>query len=128
MSDKGDEDVAQIEVARQDGGGDGGGGSSSSSSGADATSHDRTKSPAIHNNGRRGLQAPEFLLHLSMEERHVLEAKLKRKIDLRLMPAIILMYILNYIDRWVTLFSSFFSLFVVLFAPELPRGGGGQVG
>jgi hypothetical protein len=48
---------------------------------------------------RRGLQPPEFLLNMSMEERLELEAKLKRKIDLRLMPAIIIMYILNYIDR-----------------------------
>ncbi|KAJ0119965.1 mfs transporter [Diaporthe amygdali] len=48
---------------------------------------------------RRGLQPPEFLLNMSMEERLELETKLKRKIDLRLMPAIILMYILNYIDR-----------------------------
>lgn len=54
--------------------------------------------PAIKG-GRRGLQPPEFLLHMSMEERLAIEAKLKRKIDLRLMPAIIIMYILNYIDR-----------------------------
>lgn len=55
--------------------------------------------PAIKG-GRRGLQPPDFLLHMSMEERLALEAKLKRKIDLRLMPAIIVMYILNYIDRY----------------------------
>ncbi len=35
-----------------------------------------------------------------MEERLQLEAQLKKKIDLRLMPAIIIMYILNYIDRY----------------------------
>lgn len=42
---------------------------------------------------------PEILHQYTKEERDVLEEKLKRKIDIRLMPAIILMYILNYIDR-----------------------------
>lgn len=46
-----------------------------------------------------GLQSPEFLLHLSPQDRRELETKLKRKIDARLMPALIVMYILNYIDR-----------------------------
>lgn len=50
---------------------------------------------------RRGLQTPEFLSRISVDERKELEAKLKRKIDARLMPALIVMYILNYIDRWV---------------------------
>ena len=50
----------------------------------------------------RGLQPPEFLRHMTMEQRLVLENKLKRKIDIRLMPMIILMYILNYIDRYVS--------------------------
>lgn len=54
--------------------------------------------PAIKG-GRRGMQPPEFLLHMSLEERQALETKLKRKIDLRLLPGIILMYIMNYIDR-----------------------------
>ena len=49
--------------------------------------------------GRRGPEPPEFLRNMSMEQRLELEAKLMRKIDLRLMPCIILMYILNYIDR-----------------------------
>ena len=48
---------------------------------------------------RNRLEPPEFLRNMSLEEREHLEAKLKRKIDLRLMPGIILMYILNYIDR-----------------------------
>jgi hypothetical protein len=52
---------------------------------------------------RRGLQPPAFLARLSPEERMAMEAKLKRKIDLRLMPTIIIMYILNYIDRYVAL-------------------------
>jgi len=44
---------------------------------------------------------PEILQKYTKEERDQLELKLKRKIDLRLMPAIIIMYILNYIDRYV---------------------------
>lgn len=44
-------------------------------------------------------EAPELVRDLSPEERHELEAKLKRKIDLRLMPMVILMYIMNYLDR-----------------------------
>ncbi|KAL2129360.1 hypothetical protein VTI74DRAFT_7897 [Chaetomium olivicolor] len=45
------------------------------------------------------LQPPELIKNLNPEERHNLEKKLKRKIDIRLLPAIIIMYILNYIDR-----------------------------
>lgn len=48
---------------------------------------------------RRDLQPPAFLVGMSAEDREALEKKLKRKIDFRLMPMIILMYILNYIDR-----------------------------
>ncbi|KAK0719590.1 major facilitator superfamily domain-containing protein [Lasiosphaeris hirsuta] len=46
-----------------------------------------------------GLQPPEFLRNMSAEDREVLEVALKRKIDARLLPAVIIMYILNYIDR-----------------------------
>ncbi|KFH45921.1 putative transporter -like protein [Hapsidospora chrysogenum ATCC 11550] len=46
-----------------------------------------------------GLEPPEILRHLTVEERAVLEKKLRRKIDFRLLPMIIVMYILNYIDR-----------------------------
>jgi sugar phosphate permease len=45
------------------------------------------------------MQPPEFIRNLSPEEREHLEKKLKRKIDIRLLPAIIIMYIMNYIDR-----------------------------
>lgn len=45
------------------------------------------------------MQPPEFIRNLSPEERERLEKKLKRKIDIRLLPAIIIMYIMNYIDR-----------------------------
>ena len=48
---------------------------------------------------RSRLEPPEIIRNMSPEEREHLETKLKRKIDLRLMPGIILMYILNYIDR-----------------------------
>ena len=44
---------------------------------------------------------PAWIAALSVEERHDLEKKLKRKIDARLLPAVIIMYILNYIDRYV---------------------------
>ncbi len=50
---------------------------------------------------RSRLQPPEFLKNMPPEQRAELEAKLMRKIDYRLMPAIIIMYILNYIDRYV---------------------------
>ena len=50
---------------------------------------------------RRGLQPPEIIARLSPDERLALEAKLRRKIDLRLLPMVILMYIMNYIDRCV---------------------------
>jgi len=57
-----------------------------------------TTAPAI-SQASRTFQAPEFIRNMTPEERHAVEAKLKRKIDLRLMPMIILMYILNYLDR-----------------------------
>lgn len=47
----------------------------------------------------RTFQPPELVCKMSPEERLAAEAKLKRKIDLRLLPMIILMYILNYLDR-----------------------------
>jgi hypothetical protein len=47
----------------------------------------------------RGLQPPDIIAHLSPEERLVLETHLRRKIDFRLLPMIIIMYIMNYIDR-----------------------------
>ncbi|KAI6090565.1 major facilitator superfamily domain-containing protein [Hypoxylon rubiginosum] len=47
----------------------------------------------------RGLRAPEIIARLTPEQRLELETRLRKKIDLRLLPMIILMYILNYIDR-----------------------------
>ncbi|KAI1778066.1 major facilitator superfamily domain-containing protein [Hypoxylon cercidicola] len=47
----------------------------------------------------RGLRTPEIIARLTPEQRLELETRLRKKIDLRLLPMIILMYILNYIDR-----------------------------
>ncbi|KAL9089777.1 MAG: hypothetical protein Q9165_005571 [Trypethelium subeluteriae] len=47
----------------------------------------------------RQLEAPPLVRDLSTEDRVVLERKLVRKIDFRLLPMIILMYIMNYLDR-----------------------------
>lgn len=110
MSDKGDS-VTEVEDLRREQDASNGSGSGSGSGSANILDDD-SKVLAAHSSDvppqtgagsgvRRGLQPPEFLLNMSMEERLDLETKLKRKIDLRLMPAIILMYILNYIDRLV---------------------------
>ena len=114
MSDKGDS-VAEVEdLGHEHGGGSGSGSGSGSGNIIDdddsknifsAHASDVPPQTGAGSGVRRGLQPPEFLLNMSMEERLELETKLKRKIDLRLMPAIILMYILNYIDRLVVLFS-----------------------
>lgn len=48
---------------------------------------------------RRGLEPPPVVLAMSAEQRAALEAHLVRKIDLRLLPMIVIMYIMNYIDR-----------------------------
>lgn len=44
-------------------------------------------------------QVPETLRDLTEDERAVLEKKLVRRIDLRLLPMLVIMYILNYLDR-----------------------------
>lgn len=120
MSDKGDS-IAEVEELRNEQHVSSGSGSGSPKlrDGDDDNkiftahaSHVPPEQTGASSGVRRGLQPPEFLLNMSMEERLELETKLKRKIDLRLMPAIILMYILNYIDRWV------FGQFVVLSRSE----------
>jgi len=50
---------------------------------------------------RRRHQPPPFVASLTPERREELEKALKRKIDWRLLPAVIIMYIMNYIDRYV---------------------------
>ena len=44
-------------------------------------------------------EAPEFIRNMSPAEREHAERALVRKIDFRLMPTIIIMYIMNYLDR-----------------------------
>jgi hypothetical protein len=48
---------------------------------------------------QRTIQMPEWLQNMTPEEREAAERKLKRKIDFRLLPMVILMYIMNYLDR-----------------------------
>ncbi|SPO06720.1 related to nicotinamide mononucleotide permease [Cephalotrichum gorgonifer] len=48
-----------------------------------------------------GLVPPEIVRAMTPEYRASLEKRLKKKIDLRLLPTIVIMYILNYIDRCV---------------------------
>ena len=44
-------------------------------------------------------EIPAYVANLSPEERLIAEKKLVRKIDVRLIPTIIIMYIMNYLDR-----------------------------
>lgn len=44
-------------------------------------------------------EAPAYVAGLSPEDREKAERALVRKIDLRLLPMLIIMYILNYLDR-----------------------------
>ena len=45
------------------------------------------------------VQLPPLLRDLPDEEREKLNVHVKRKIDLRLLPMMLLMYIMNYLDR-----------------------------
>jgi hypothetical protein len=58
-----------------------------------------SNSPPVEFKQAKNNRAPAFIQRLSHEERRVLEAKLRRKIDLRLLPMIVLIYIMNYLDR-----------------------------
>jgi len=49
--------------------------------------------------GLQRTEAPELVRNMSPEERAHAEKVLVRKIDFRLMPMLVLMYILNYLDR-----------------------------
>lgn len=51
----------------------------------------------------KSLEPPEIIRNMTPEQRHELEVRVKRKIDFRILPMIVLMYILNYIDRYVFL-------------------------
>lgn len=48
---------------------------------------------------RKSLEIPDSLKHLSAEELKALELKVRRKIDLRILPMVVYIYILNYLDR-----------------------------
>jgi hypothetical protein len=45
------------------------------------------------------LEVPPLVAAMSQEYRLEAEAKLRKKIDTRLLPMIILMYVMNYLDR-----------------------------
>jgi hypothetical protein len=45
------------------------------------------------------LRPPPLVAAMSAEQRIEAEARMRRKIDTRLLPMIILMYIMNYLDR-----------------------------
>ncbi|KAL9116195.1 MAG: hypothetical protein Q9227_000566 [Pyrenula ochraceoflavens] len=55
-------------------------------------------SPNAHRPDRKR-EAPEYVRSLSDEQRVAAEKALVRKIDFRLIPALIIMYIMNYLDR-----------------------------
>lgn len=60
-----------------------------------------TMDPGAEPEGRRRMVPPEIIGNMTPEHRAVVERRLKRKIDFRLLPTLIIMYILNYIDRYV---------------------------
>lgn len=66
-------------------------------------SHTSTDKPGIEleggNPARRVIVAPQWIRDLTPEQRVEIENKLKTKIDFRLLPMVILMYIMNYLDR-----------------------------
>ncbi|TVY46611.1 MFS transporter [Lachnellula occidentalis] len=55
--------------------------------------------PKVADVSRPAFEPPEFVRNMTPEQRISIEGKLKRKIDMRLMPMIVLMYIMNYLDR-----------------------------
>lgn len=67
------------------------------SSSLSSSSSRQTISPLVPRQNHK--TSPVSLSHLHPDERLHLEALLVRKIDLRLLPMVILMYILNYLDR-----------------------------
>ncbi|TVY21478.1 MFS transporter prlL [Lachnellula arida] len=55
--------------------------------------------PTVASTSAPAFEPPEYVRNLTPEQRIAVENKLKRKIDMRLMPMIVLMYIMNYLDR-----------------------------
>ena len=64
-----------------------------------AAEHVSDTSIANHAVPNRVREAPPLIKIMSDEERDRCEAALVRRIDIRLMPMVILMYIMNYLDR-----------------------------
>ncbi|KAH7081060.1 major facilitator superfamily domain-containing protein [Paraphoma chrysanthemicola] len=56
-------------------------------------------SDAGHGPSHSKLVPPPLVAAMTQQQRIEAEAKMRRKVDLRLMPMIILMYIMNYLDR-----------------------------
>lgn len=76
-------------------------------------------------------EAPASVASLSPEERAAAERALVRKIDLRLLPMMVIMYIMNYLDREFSfvIFSLFLSLlcfFDLLLGPLINVVGYGR--
>lgn len=67
----------------------------------DANAIEQAEMANIPSEGRPGqrMLAPELVRPMSADERAHAEKVLVRKIDYRLLPAVIVMYILNYLDR-----------------------------
>ena len=62
--------------------------------------HDTTAATTAPGHGCGAkLQPPPLVREMSAEQRAEAEARLRRKIDTRLLPTITLMYIMNYLDR-----------------------------
>ncbi|KAL8870518.1 MAG: hypothetical protein Q9174_003454 [Haloplaca sp. 1 TL-2023] len=61
--------------------------------------HASDTSPTGYPNAKRRREAPPLVRDLSPEERARLESVLVKKIDLRLLPMLIIMYLMNYLDR-----------------------------
>ncbi|CCH41706.1 putative membrane protein [Wickerhamomyces ciferrii] len=55
--------------------------------------------PIISEELQHNLEIPDSLKHLSEEEFKALEIKTRRKIDFRILPMVVFIYILNYLDR-----------------------------
>jgi len=70
----------------------------------DAAHHTATgtdsKGNVVHLEGlprtQKGMQPPELIAAMSPEQRAIAEKKLKRKLDIRLLPMLILMYSMLY--------------------------------
>ncbi|KAF1976241.1 pantothenate transporter liz1 [Bimuria novae-zelandiae CBS 107.79] len=55
--------------------------------------------PTTEHRAHAKLEPPPLVAAMSLEQRREAEAKMRKKIDIRLLPMIILMYIMNYLDR-----------------------------